>query len=174
MWFWICLIIPVIFLITWFRFGLRLVGEDDFKKLFVKFILIIIIADCLLTIAGQSSYYWQNYSSCNEFNFIGKALLNLHPFSFVLGSILWMVLITFLIKKMNLFLSSVLFFAVCIGHSIGVWSWIHIRSENIIKNLIGENLNHSWSSAFEEISSYILYVFIGLIFACILNKIWKK
>ncbi len=172
MWLWICLMTSVLFLIFWFWFGPRLIKENNLKKLFIKLILMVIMADCILTLTGQPVRYWQSYSSCDELAIIGEKLLQLHPLAFVVGIIFWIGLITFLIKKLDFFLSSFIFFSVFIGHSMGFWqgrleSQLKPVFEDIIRKSIGETI-------YEEISGYLLYLFIGVIFAYILNKIWKN
>lgn len=79
MWLWICLVISVVFLIFWFWFGPYLMSRNSLEKLFARIILIIVMADCFLTLIGQSLRYWQNYSNCNETSIMGKTLLCLHP-----------------------------------------------------------------------------------------------
>jgi len=173
-WLWICLAVSIFFLISWFWIGPRLAGRNNLKKLFAKLILIVIMADCVLTLTGQSGYYWRTYSDCNEITLIGEWLLELHPLAFVSGIIIWITLITFVIKKVNLFFSSVLSFAVFIGHAPAAWSWIYLYSKDIIEDLTGGSMSCFQETICEEVFTYTLCILIGLVLACILNKIRKN
>lgn len=174
MWFWICLVISVVFLIFWFWFGQRLIGRNNPAKLFIRVILIIVMADCLLTLIGQPSGYWQDYFNCEEASIIGTMLLRLHPLAFTLGSVFWVILATVLINKLAQLFSYVIFFALSIGHSLGVWSWIQPQLKYGIEFLIGEKITYSQNLLYEEISNYLFLIFLALILAFVLKKVHNK
>jgi len=163
-WLWICLVILALFLIFWFWLSQYLMYKNNFRKLLVRIILVIITTDCFLTLIGQPVQYWQNYSSCNEASIIGKTLLHLHPIAFTLGLIFWIMLATFLISRLTFLFSYVLFFALSIGHSLGVWTWIQPQFQTMFYQEI---------SLYQEISNYLFYIFLALIFAFVLNKLRK-
>ena len=170
----LCLMISIVFLIFWFRFGPRLIGSNNPEKLFARIILIIVMVDCFLTLIGQPLHYWQNYSNCNEASILGRALLHLHPLAFTLGLVSWVILVTFLINKLTLLLSYTLFFVLSIGHSLGAWSWIQPQLKSGIEILIVEKINYSENILYQEISNYLFYIFLALIFAFVLKKVRKK
>jgi hypothetical protein len=173
MWLRICLIISGLFLVFWFWFIRYLVRKDDLGKLLVRISLVIVMADCFATLIGQPARYWKNYSICDESSIIGAALLHWHPLAFTLGSIVWTILVSFLISKLGLLVSSVIFFAASLGHSLGAWTWIQPQVESGVKILIGK-FSYPGSSLCEEISNYLFCVFLALIFAFVLTKIRKK
>jgi len=144
------------------------------KKLFAVIILIIVMADCFLTLIGQPPLYWKNYSNCDESSIVGQALLRLHPLAFVLGLIFWAILITFLINKLTPLFSHILFFALFIGHSLGAWSWIQPYLKSVVEILIGKKFNYSQKTLYGEISDYLFYVFLALILALALKKVRKR
>ncbi len=69
--------------------------------------------------------------------------------------------------------SHVLFFALSIGHSLGVWSWIQPQLKSGIETLIREKFNYSRNILYQEISTYLFYIFLALIFAFVLKKVRK-
>ncbi len=126
--------------------------------IFIPLILVIGL-DLIFTTIGQPEYYWQNHSFFNELNPISQILLSAGPVYWILISVLYTMLVLFLIanlpKPLNI-MTAVAFF---LGHAWGSASWV---SEIIYKFFFVET--NYW------FVNIIYFIIIAIISGFCLNK----
>ena len=101
--------------------------KNPFSKVNILFffpLILVMILDLIFTLAGQSKYYWQNYTLFNEGSPLGPVLLSFHPGYFVLFFVFYLLFVLFLttnlMKPLNI-MAAVAFF---LGHAWGSSSWV--------------------------------------------------
>ena len=86
--------------------------------------LVLALIDGVLTVVGQSDFYWSNHAAVNEANPVFAGLLHLGPFAFVLGAAAWLAMICTMIMVLPRLMSLILSIAITFGHTIGSGSWL--------------------------------------------------
>ena len=86
--------------------------------------LVLGLLDGLLTLVGQSSYYWGNYLAVNEANPIFASLLQVHPVAFLAGAAAWLAMLCTMIVVLPQLAALILSIAVTFGHTIGSGNWL--------------------------------------------------
>lgn len=156
-WMWINVSILVVFTGLWLWKGVNYVGQNKLKRLMSKIVSVAILGDGALTLIVQRAQYWSDFSNVNEAAVIGRALLSWHSLSFTLGIICWAIFACFVIHKVSGLFSYTAFFALFLGHSLGVW------------NRFG-HLTADWIFFIHpELRQYLFYVFLGLVIAIVIE-----
>ena len=86
--------------------------------------LMLGLIDGSLTLAGQSSFYWENYEVVNEANPIFAGLLRLHPVAFLAGAAAWLAMLCTMILVLPRLAALILGIAITFGHTIGSGNWL--------------------------------------------------
>ena len=97
------------------------------KKILVAIMALIVLADLILTLLGQSPEYWRNYwrdGVPNEENPIGAFLLSVHPIYFVFFTLAWMSFLILMVRWLRRPLDIIFGFGLVLGHIQAVGSWI--------------------------------------------------
>ena len=84
--------------------------------------LLPVVTDCVVTLVGQASTYWQNNSGVNE---MGPAyfLLAAGPLVYIAGSILYLALCCWLVSRLKHPLNIMLAMGLTVGHTWGSSTW---------------------------------------------------
>lgn len=86
---------------------------------------IVCTADQIFTLIGQSKNYWgEDRSQANEANDLFNYFLQISPWMFELGILIWMCLFTFTILKAPKRFAKIISLSLIIGHSWGLSSWL--------------------------------------------------
>lgn len=96
------------------------------RSTFAYPILLVILLDAIFTVIGQPPEYWHKFTNVNEGSPLGFHFLQSNPWLFLVFMAIYMGGVTFLLKKLPLFWSSVLGLTLFIGHTYGSSSWIYI------------------------------------------------
>jgi hypothetical protein len=86
--------------------------------------LVLGLVDGSLTLAGQSSFYWENHLAVNEANPIFASLLQVHPVAFLAGAATWLAMLCTLILVLPRLAALILSIALTFGHTIGSGNWL--------------------------------------------------
>ena len=98
--------------------------------------LVIMILDFGLTLALQPRAYWEDFSQEIEKHFIGELLLAWHPIAFILGSILWIVIIYLLIHRLKKrWLALSIFLGLIIYHIWPAMNWVNDLSLRMLRGI---------------------------------------
>ena len=83
------------------------------------------LADSVGTMLGQSSEYWQgDFSQAHELNPLFRALLVIGPLPFALGAVVSLVILTIVVRCLNVKLAGSVLFLATLIHCIGAATWI--------------------------------------------------
>ncbi len=99
----------------------------DFRRKFLGLCvppLLLAAADGALTVLGQSEVYWSNFVLVNEASPGFGALLQMNPWIFALGLLVWLLAFCTLIIAVPPLPALILSIAVTMGHTVGSGSWI--------------------------------------------------
>lgn len=100
---------------------------DGFKRRFVGLCvppLSLGLVDGVLTLLGQSSFYWDGYQAVNEANPVFSGLLQIHPLAALAGLAVWLAILCTLIVVSPRVLALIFSIAISFGHTIGSGSWL--------------------------------------------------
>jgi hypothetical protein len=86
--------------------------------------LVLGLVDGSLTLAGQSSFYWENYLAVNEANPVFASLLRVHPLAFLAGAAAWLAMLCTMIVVLPRLAALILSIAITFGHTIGSGNWL--------------------------------------------------
>lgn len=84
------------------------------------------IFDLIFTLLGQPQIYWQNYKAVSEGSPGGQFLLSIHPVAFVAAFVVYLILVSMILKKWKNSYTYILGIAFFVGHAWGSSSWISI------------------------------------------------
>jgi len=83
------------------------------------------LVDCIITLVGQSTAYWQGkYELANETSPTLHHLLVLHPAAFIAGLLVWWCIFVGIILLLPDTLALIVCIGVTFGHTVGVATWI--------------------------------------------------
>lgn len=82
------------------------------------------VVDGLMTLVGQSSFYWENYLAVNEANPVFANLLQVHPVAFLAGAAAWLGMMCTMIVVLPRLPALILSIAITFGHTIGSGNWL--------------------------------------------------
>ncbi len=94
------------------------------KWLLIIFVVITVILDIIFTLLGQSPKYWENYQLAVDGNPLALFFLLIHPLLFLFFSLIWVSIVTCLIKVLRFPWFIFLGIAVILGHLWGSVTWV--------------------------------------------------
>jgi hypothetical protein len=102
-------------------------------------LILVMVLDAVFTLAGQSEYYWQNYSLFNESSPLGQTLM-LNPAYFILFFILYLPFVLFLATNLKKPFNIMIAIGFFLGHAWGSASWV----PTIFHRLTGVYTTEEW------------------------------
>lgn len=137
-------------------------------------VITMMFFDWLMTWLGQPVLYWQSVVQLtNEFNPIGRFLLNQHPMVYAAGFIFYMIIIVILIRvlcRYSRFLMIVVSSILVVGHGYCALQWLVNPDANTHHILPEWAINRIDDIPF----SYLPFIIIGLLVGILLIRRKRK
>ena len=87
-------------------------------------LILVMVLDLIVTLAGQPVYYWQNYLLFNEGSPLGPYLLSSNPLIFILFFLVYVPLVLLLVANLKRPLNIMVGLGFFLGHAWGASSWV--------------------------------------------------